>query len=172
MSTRPSARLYYSANGLPTLVLAERIVTHPVGSGPRTGYRWSRDLIVYAIDLWHRQHLEAPTQDDWERAGDEHPCRLTVIREFGTWNAAIEAAGLRARRRGENRRWARQRSAVTGRWCRRQDRDDAHTLGAGRPPLPLGSLAPDRVARAADGPATSDIVETAAEAARVAGPPS
>jgi hypothetical protein len=88
-----------------------------VGSGPRAGYRWTRELIVYAIDLWHRKRLEAPTQDDWERAGPDHPCRLTVIREFGTWNAAVAAAGLNPRPRGQNRRWSRSRCPVNGRWC-------------------------------------------------------
>jgi hypothetical protein len=88
-----------------------------VGQGPRAGFRWNRELICYAIDLWHRRTLEAPTQDDWERAGADHPCRLTVIREFGTWNAALEAAGLQPRPRGRNRRWARQRCARNGRWC-------------------------------------------------------
>jgi hypothetical protein len=88
-----------------------------IGPGPRAGFRWSAELIVYAIDLWHRTHLEAPTQDDWERAGPNHPCRLTVLREFGTWNAAIRAAGLRARPRGTNRNWHRRRCANDGRWC-------------------------------------------------------
>src|SRR5579872_3700700 len=88
-----------------------------VGSGPRRGYRWTRQLIAYAIDLWHREHLEAPTQDEWERAGPNHPCRVTVIRAFGTWNAAIRAAGLRPRPRGTNRNWLRSRCPANGRWC-------------------------------------------------------
>jgi hypothetical protein len=88
-----------------------------VGPGPRAGFRWSRELIVYAIDLWHRKYLVTPTQDDWERAGADHPCRITVLREFGTWNAAIRAAGFRPRKRGENRNWWRRRCPTKGRWC-------------------------------------------------------
>ena len=88
-----------------------------IGPGPRAGFRWTRDTIAYAIDLWHREHLEAPTQDEWERAGDNHPCRVTVIRTFGTWNAAIRAAGLRPRAQGTNKNWQRMRCPVRGRWC-------------------------------------------------------
>jgi hypothetical protein len=88
-----------------------------IGPGPRSGFRWNRELIAYAIDLWHRKHLEAPVQDDWERAGPDHPCRLTVLRVYGTWNTAIRAAGLEPRPRGRNRRWIRQRCPSSGRWC-------------------------------------------------------
>jgi hypothetical protein len=91
--------------------------TPAIGPGPRAGFRWTRETIVYAIDLWHRRYLEAPAQDDWERAGPDHPCRLTVLRTFGTWNVAIRAAGLKPRPRGRNRRWSRQRCPNSGRWC-------------------------------------------------------
>src|SRR5581483_4557523 len=80
-----------------------------VGPGPRAGFRWTRETIAYAIDLWHRQYLWAPTQDEWERAGPNNPCRVTVIRTFGTWNAAVRAAGLQPRPRGRNRNWYRNR---------------------------------------------------------------
>ena len=73
-------------------------------TGPRNGFRWTRENIVYAIELWHRRHLYAPAAAEWECAGEDHPCRQTVLRVFGSWSAAIRAAGLRARRRGERRR--------------------------------------------------------------------
>jgi len=86
-------------------------------SGPRDGFRWDRETIVYAIDLWHRRHLKTPTVAEWETAGSEHPCRHTVQRVFGSWNAAIKAAGFRARRRGEPKgTWTRRRCPETGRW--------------------------------------------------------
>jgi hypothetical protein len=37
---------------------------------------------------------------DWEQAGENHPSRQTVARVFGSWNAAIAAAGYRPRPRG------------------------------------------------------------------------
>lgn len=86
-------------------------------SGPRRGYRWTPENIVYAIELWHRRHLRAPAVSDWESAGDNHPTRHTVQRVFGSWNSAIRAAGLKPRRPGEARhRWARARCEVTGRF--------------------------------------------------------
>ena len=74
--------------------MATPVATATVGAGPRAGFRWTPELILYAIDLWHRRHLQTPTQDDWERAGADHPCRLTVLREFGTWNAAIRGTSV------------------------------------------------------------------------------
>jgi hypothetical protein len=85
-------------------------------TGPRRGFRWTRENIVYAIELWHRRHLYAPRVDDWEQAGEDHPCRQTVLRSFNSWNAAIRAAGLRPRRRGEALRQQERRSSPeTGR---------------------------------------------------------
>lgn len=72
--------------------------------GPREGFRWTREAIVYAIELWHRKHLRIPTTDEWDAAGPDHPSRVTVIRRFGSWNAAMAAAGFRPRRPGERRR--------------------------------------------------------------------
>ena len=86
-------------------------------SGPRDGFRWDRQTIVYAIELWHRRNLRTPTVAEWETAGADHPCRQTVLRVFGSWNAAIRAAGFRPRSRGQSKeRWYRHRCPDTGRW--------------------------------------------------------
>lgn len=86
-------------------------------TGPRPGFRWNRETIVYAIDLWHRRHLKTPTVTEWEVAGTDHPCRQTVQRVFGSWNAAMRAAGFRPRPPGTPRdRWERARCPESGRW--------------------------------------------------------
>jgi hypothetical protein len=74
--------------------------------GPREGFHWTSELIVYAIELWHRQHLRTPTTDEWDRAGPNHPSRVSVIRRFGSWNAAMAAAGFRPARRANGERRA------------------------------------------------------------------
>jgi len=85
--------------------------------GPRQGFRWTQDSIVYAIELWHRRHLRTPTAEEWERAGEDHPCRQTVLRVFRSWNAAIRAAGYRPKQQGQNRPGVqRNRCPDTGRW--------------------------------------------------------
>jgi hypothetical protein len=86
-------------------------------TGPRHGFTWDRQTILYAIDLWHKRHLKTPTVAEWEAAGSDHPCRQTVQRTFGSWNAAMRAAGFRARPRGRPRNpWHRNRCSQTGRW--------------------------------------------------------
>lgn len=86
-------------------------------SGPREGFRWDRETIAYAIELWHRRHLRTPTVAEWEQAGPDHPCRATVQRVFGSWSAAMRAAGFRPRGRGMPREpWQRKRCDQTGRW--------------------------------------------------------
>jgi len=71
--------------------------------GPRDGFRWSRETILYALELWHRRNLCSPTVAEWRLAGESHPSVTTVRAVFGSWNKAIAAAGLRPRRPGEAR---------------------------------------------------------------------
>jgi hypothetical protein len=75
-----------------------------VRTGPRAGFRWTPETIVYAITLWNRKHSRAPLTSEWAKAGENHPSRQTVARVFGSWNAAIEAAGFRPRSRGRQPR--------------------------------------------------------------------
>ena len=65
-------------------------------TGPRTGFRWTPETIVYAITLWYRKHSRTPFTSEWDQAGENHPSRQTVARVFGSWNAAMEAAGFAA----------------------------------------------------------------------------
>jgi hypothetical protein len=72
--------------------------------GPREGFRWTRETIIYAFELWHRRYLCSPTVAEWRRAGRDNPSATTVRSAFGSWNSAVKAAGLRPRRPGEPRR--------------------------------------------------------------------
>lgn len=63
--------------------------------GPREGFRWTRETILYAFELWHRRHLRAPRLRDWRFASDDHPSVTTVRSVFGSWDDAMTHAGLR-----------------------------------------------------------------------------
>jgi len=81
-------------------------------TGPRTGFRWTPETIVYAITLWYRQHSRPPFTSDWDQAGENHPSRQTVARVFGSWNQAIDAAGFTPRPRGRPRRVLPEEAAL------------------------------------------------------------
>ena len=61
---------------------------------------------MYAITLWYRKHSRTPFTSEWDQAGENHPSRQTVARVFGSWNAAMEAAGFTPRPRGRQPREA------------------------------------------------------------------
>jgi hypothetical protein len=68
----------------------------------RTQRLWTPERIIGAIRRFVAQHGRPPTST--ERACQEIPAFPSVgvvCREFGTWNAAIEAAGFEPRRRGQ-----------------------------------------------------------------------
>jgi hypothetical protein len=95
-------------------MLLDRLIGRYAARVPRR-VRWTRQRIVYALDLWHGRHLRPPSAREWWLAGDDHPSSWTVIKTFGSWNAAIAAAGFRVRARGQARkRPQRPRCPVTG----------------------------------------------------------
>ena len=61
---------------------------------------WTDDLIIAAIRKWAADHGQPPTVNGWFYAGDDRPGRVTVINRFGSWNAAIAAAGFQPRQQG------------------------------------------------------------------------
>ncbi len=97
---------------------------------------WDRDTIIAAIQWWAEEHGEPPGSADFNetqartalhdeararrteryKAKGAIPCHTTVYREFGSWNAALEAAGFRPRQPdGGGGNGQRQRSVATGR---------------------------------------------------------
>jgi Homing endonuclease associated repeat len=89
---------------------------------------WTCEAIVCAIQEWAAEYGEPPAICDWNawqsRAlGDEErarryeagkgrwPCHQKVYQEFGSWNAAVEAAGFEGRAaHGGNGNWRRRRA--------------------------------------------------------------
>jgi hypothetical protein len=64
--------------------------------------RWSKDSIKIAIRDWTNIYGEPPLSNDWQGPyrPDWVPSTHTVHDHFGTWNAAIQAAGFKPRPRG------------------------------------------------------------------------
>lgn len=75
---------------------------------------WTRDQIIARMHEWAAEHGEQPAMTDWNpfkarsmndperaerfEAADGHwPWMASVVEKFGSWNAAIEAAGFGAR---------------------------------------------------------------------------
>ena len=113
-------------------------------TGPRTGFRWTPETIVYAITLWYRKHSRTPFTSEWDQAGENHPSRQTVARVFGSWNAAMQAAGFTPRPRGRQ-----PRSLARGSPCRRVASDVVLLPGDGiGPEVAARSAARARAARA------------------------
>lgn len=55
---------------------------------------WTQDRIIDALRSWHNDHDRVPSPRDWTRATTEHPHTSAVYKRFGSWLAALEAAGL------------------------------------------------------------------------------
>lgn len=63
--------------------------------------RWTQEEIVDAIKAWAKEHDATPTAAQWSRVGSAWPSVGRVRTVFGTWSAAIAAAGFTPRRVGE-----------------------------------------------------------------------
>jgi hypothetical protein len=55
--------------------------------------RWTDQEILDAFYAWRFKHGRLPRVIDWPHATDEHPSYHTASRRFGSWNAAVRAAG-------------------------------------------------------------------------------
>lgn len=67
---------------------------------------WSKREIIDAIGAHFSIDGKAPRIEDWQRASPSHPTVATVTRKFGTWNRALEAAGVPVNR--YRRSWTRE----------------------------------------------------------------
>lgn len=78
---------------------------------------WTRDLVTLRIQEWAGVYGEPPSVNDWDptvasrlgdperadrfrSAGGHWPSRNAVYRVFGSWNAAVRAAGFEPRAAG------------------------------------------------------------------------
>jgi hypothetical protein len=61
---------------------------------PPVNQRWDREKIVDAIQAFAAERGRPPTSKDWKRTGDGHPDWSAVARHFGSFGAALSAAGF------------------------------------------------------------------------------
>ena len=102
---------------------ARKTGSPPVGSAaPEAVTRWPPPRVVERLQSWAHEHGRPPTLEEWRRAGTRHPSAATVRRLFGSWNAALVAAGFEMRPPGvpvEPRSVTHARCEKTGRWTAR-----------------------------------------------------
>jgi hypothetical protein len=89
---------------------------------PRSGPAATGEEIVAALRAWSAEHGAPPREQDWSHASQAWrdawplwPGAATVLRVFGSWNAALESAGLPSRRYAWAREEALERLAA---WAR------------------------------------------------------
>ena len=103
--------------------------------GPREGFRWTRETIIYAFELWHRRYLCSPTVAEWRRAGerqsvgDDRAQRLRLVEQRRQGGRAPAAAAGRA---AQDRLAARRSSAARGRHALAADASRRAPAAAGR----------------------------------------
>lgn len=96
-TARQSAKLFGSwTNALTAAGFAPR------PSGPRP--RWSRERIIRALQAEHRRTGKVPSFKRWHKSAQGRPGATRVVQQFGSWRAAVEAAGLTPRPTGRPRK--------------------------------------------------------------------
>lgn len=82
-----------------------------VHCAPKETARWTCDAIVTAMRSWAAEHGRPPVAGDWSQTlarqrnrparSGEFPATSMVLYVFGSWNAAVESAGLEVRPNGK-----------------------------------------------------------------------
>lgn len=66
----------------------------------RANAKWTKDTVVVAIQRFAAEHGRPPTATEWRRLGDYTPPTNAVLRVWGSWANAVEAAGFPRPRSG------------------------------------------------------------------------
>jgi hypothetical protein len=98
---------------------------------------WTEEKVIRAMQDHAREHGTL-RQNDWPHGQPWNPAHSTVYKLFGSWNAAMEAAGLPVNNTAGEIRWTRERILevfldwllVHGDWPRR---DQWKLAAPGRP---------------------------------------
>jgi hypothetical protein len=55
---------------------------------------WTKREIIQSIQLFYEEQGKIPQERDFLKSGGKYPSSTTVMRQFSSWNNAIEAAGF------------------------------------------------------------------------------
>jgi hypothetical protein len=55
---------------------------------------WRDEEIIRAIRIWTARNGHPPLGVEWRRGTPRRPCKTTMHNHFGTWAAALSAAGI------------------------------------------------------------------------------
>ena len=75
------------------------------GLEPPQTRRWIDGEILEALRGWTARHGRPPLSTDWQRSEGDHPTAALAGGRFGSWRAALEAAGVAPARM----EWTRER---------------------------------------------------------------
>lgn len=68
--------------------------------GSKIGSWWTPELVAYALDRFHRQHLRTPTAQEFRAGLDDLPSLATIRRLYGNIGNMLRHHGYRVRSRG------------------------------------------------------------------------
>jgi hypothetical protein len=69
-------------------------------SWSNAGSRWSKELVAYALDCYHRRHLRVPTVRELRAGVEGLPSHATIRRMYGCVSVMYDEHGYRVRQRG------------------------------------------------------------------------
>jgi hypothetical protein len=64
------------------------------GLEPPPTRSWSDRELIEALRAWTARHGRPPLSSDWHHAAPDHPTAAVARRRFGSWRAALKAAGV------------------------------------------------------------------------------
>lgn len=65
------------------------------------GQTWTKEKVRNSIAAFFVEHGRAPTAREWSTVSPDRPSAFDAINRFGSFNAAVSAAGLTPRRSGQ-----------------------------------------------------------------------
>lgn len=69
----------------------------------KTGFRWTRENVAYALDRFHRRNLRTPTIRELRCGIDDLPSYATIRRLFGSAGNMLQLYGYTVRSPGAQR---------------------------------------------------------------------